>query len=76
VSIGDGISLATLIILLFNYLQGKGNRSRIESTNDQVGEVHQLVNARSDKQDKRIDQLTDALDQSDTAVPDRPNGGS
>jgi hypothetical protein len=68
VSTGDGISLATLIILLFNYLQGKGNRAKI-------GEVHELVNDRATRQDDRIDQLTDALQDSDTAVPDRPNGG-
>jgi hypothetical protein len=69
VSTGDGISLATLIILLFNYLQGKGNRTKI-------GEVHELVNDRASKQDDRIEQLTDALDDSHTPVPARPNGAT
>jgi hypothetical protein len=65
VSLGDGISLATFLFLLFNVIQGKGNRNRI-------GEVHELVNDRATKQDDRIDQLTDALSDSDTAIPDRP----
>jgi hypothetical protein len=67
VSLGDGISVATFLFLLFNFMQGKGNRSRI-------GEVHELVNDRASKQDDRIEQLTDALSDSDTAVPARPNG--
>jgi hypothetical protein len=68
VSLGDGISFATFLILLFNFMQGKGNRSRID-------DVHMLVNDRATKQDNRIDQLTDALNDSDTAVPDRPANG-
>lgn len=64
-SLGDGISLATFLFLLFNVIQGNGNRNRI-------GEVHELVNDRASKQDDRIDQLTDALQDSDTEVPDRP----
>lgn len=64
-STGDGISLATLIILLFNYLQGKGNRAKI-------GEVHDLVDGRATKQENRIDQLTTALSTSDTDIPPQP----
>lgn len=68
-SVGDGIGLATLLVLVFNYLQGHGNREKI-------GEVHELVNDRATKQDNRITQLTHSLEGSDTAVPDRPaNGG-
>jgi hypothetical protein len=68
-SVGDGISVATFLFLVFNFMQGKGNRSRI-------GEVHELVNDRATKQDNRIEQLTDALGGSDTAVPPRPSEGT
>jgi hypothetical protein len=68
-SVGDGIGLATLLVLLFNYLQGRSNGGKIE-------QVHGLVNDRASKQDTRIEQLTHSLEGSDTPVPARPNGGS
>jgi hypothetical protein len=64
VSLGDGISVATFLFLVFNFImQGKG-----------IGKVHKLVNDRATKQDDRIEQLTDALGRSNTAVPPRPHG--
>jgi len=40
-----------------------------QRTEKNVKEVHDLVNNRSDRQDQRIEQLTDALNDSDTEVP-------
>jgi|HubBroStandDraft_1064217.scaffolds.fasta_scaffold15366_5 hypothetical protein len=37
-----------------------------------VGEVHELVNNRSDRQDARIEQLEHGLRDAGSAVPDRP----
>jgi hypothetical protein len=44
------------------------------STRSKVQQVHTLVNSRSDKQDRRIDQLTSTLTDADIRVPPKPNG--
>jgi hypothetical protein len=44
------------------------------STRSKVQQVHTLVNSRSDKQDRRIDQLTATLTDADIRVPPKPNG--
>lgn len=40
------------------------------SVRRRVGEVHTLVNSRSDRQDQRIEQLTGTLHRADVDVPD------
>jgi methyl-accepting chemotaxis protein len=37
-----------------------------------IAHVKDLVNARSDRQDARIEQLTGTLDEANVSVPDRP----
>jgi hypothetical protein len=60
-------TLGAFVTLIYNLKQARRNH-------DEIVRVHQLVNDRATKQDNRIDQLTQSLQTSDTAVPPRKNG--
>ena len=66
----QGIGLATGII---GY---RATRRTIRGATAAIGEVHTLVNSRSDRQDSRIDQLTTKLTAAGVAVPAKPNGAT
>lgn len=76
---GDWTGLVTAIALLvtavgtvFTALGTLRNRTAIKENTVAVGEVHTLVNNRSEKQDIRIEQLTKVIEGSlDSEVPDR-----
>ena len=55
------------VTLIVNLKQGRKNGGKID-------DVHLLVNDRATKQDKRIEQLGNALTESGTAVPPKLNG--
>jgi hypothetical protein len=69
-------AVATAITALIGVIRGlkqsKQNGAAIAENGDGIAQVHDLVNARSDRQDKRIDQLTGTLNDADVTVPDRP----
>jgi hypothetical protein len=62
-------AVATAITALVGVVRGL-KQSR--QNGDSIAQVHDLVNARSDKQDARIDQLTGTLNEANVSVPDRP----
>jgi hypothetical protein len=69
-------AVATAITALVGVIKGlkqsKQNGAGITENGDGIAQVHDLVNARSDRQDQRIDQLTGTLTEADVAVPARP----
>lgn len=71
-------TIATTISDIGSLLGGLGSMGAVillVFTKRGVSQVHELVNDRATKQDRRIDQLTDTLVASDTDVPPRhPNG--
>ena len=58
--------VTTIVLAYIGYLKLKTSTSEVKSD---VADVHTLVNARSDNQDERIEQLTGTLTEAGMSVP-------
>jgi hypothetical protein len=58
-------ALGGFVTILLNLKQGKKNAVKIDT-------VHELVNAKSENQEKRIDQLTGSLSDAGVKIPTKP----
>lgn len=64
------------VVLVLGYWGYRANRKSVSGVKSDVADVHTLVNNRSDRQDKRIEQLTSTLTSHGVDVPAKPNGAA
>lgn len=66
------LALVTAVVVLVTAVATWLTRRQVQQTKTQVQEVHVLVNSQMAEMVTRVNQLTEALQQSDTAVPPAP----
>jgi hypothetical protein len=66
--------LATLIFALAAFVTALRTGGKVKNVKSDIQDVHTLVNNQSDRQNARIDQLTNQLTDEGSQIPPRLNG--